>query len=69
MPRENGRSRRHQSDDKCYEVQWVEQDRHSLVPTQNDQHHVHPVWDLRDTRHGTPLRFDVVRVCVPAEPI
>ena len=58
-----------QPDDQRCEIQRVEQDRHGLVPTQHYQYHIHPVWNLRNARHGTPLRLDVVRIRIPTESI
>ena len=40
--------RRDQPNDERHEVQGVEQDCHSLVPPQHDQHRVDPVWDVRN---------------------
>ena len=61
--------RRSQEHQEHCEVQRVEQNDHRLVPAQHDEHAVHPVRDLRDARHGAPLRLDVVRVGVLAEPV
>ena len=53
--------------DQC-EVEGVEEDQHRFVPSEDNEHAVDPVWDLRDAHDRAPFRLDVVCIGLASEP-
>lgn len=59
--------RRHKTDQKHREVQWVEQHQHCLVPAKYHEYTEHPRWYLCDAADGAALRLDIISICIPTE--
>ena len=66
-PLQRPNSRSHQSNQQKRKIKGVKQHRHSFIPPKHNKHSIHPVRDLRNARHRTPFRLDVVRVGVASE--
>jgi hypothetical protein len=65
--RERKDSRRSQGSEKYSEIDGIEEDRHRLVPAEDDEEGIYPHWDLGNTAHDRSLGLDVIGVCVSPE--